>query len=169
MNSGISDVERERRKKSNSLSTKINFLAWIIEVNYPITRFDIRLSFPIIGSLRWTRYKIIIFQLLDHWGGFNVGLSLLASARHCHPFLSSKNQFCEFLFQLAGFLIIVLPTPLRSPIRLILNRKDGSFFAKSKLKKLGRCNSHRLTLAPDGYIPVFTWQLSESIASEMKG
>ena len=30
--SGISESERERRKKSNVLTTKINFLAWLIEV-----------------------------------------------------------------------------------------------------------------------------------------
>ena len=29
---GISESERQRRKESNSLSTKINFWAWIIEV-----------------------------------------------------------------------------------------------------------------------------------------
>ena len=30
--SGISETERQKRRQSNSLSTKINFLAWIIEV-----------------------------------------------------------------------------------------------------------------------------------------
>ena len=36
---GISETEKQRRRQSNSLSTKINFLAWIIEVEFWIYWF----------------------------------------------------------------------------------------------------------------------------------
>ena len=34
MDPGISESERQRRKESNRISTKINFAAWLIEVPY---------------------------------------------------------------------------------------------------------------------------------------
>ena len=37
---GISETEKQRRRQSNSLSTKINFLAWIIEVNFWIIEVE---------------------------------------------------------------------------------------------------------------------------------
>ena len=41
---GISEPERERRTQSNLLTTKINFLAWVIEVKVKVKVFQ--KSFP---------------------------------------------------------------------------------------------------------------------------
>ena len=63
---GISETERQKRKKSNSLSTKINFSAWIIEVeNYYVCRLTGKLVslIPILLS---------VFGSYVTWGGENV-------------------------------------------------------------------------------------------------
>ena len=47
---GISDSERQRRKESNKISTKINFFAWTIEANKTIVIYNLSLKrfFPIV-------------------------------------------------------------------------------------------------------------------------
>ena len=50
MEPGISESERQRRRESNRISTKINFAAWLIEVP---AGFDASYKTVFFGSGNW--------------------------------------------------------------------------------------------------------------------
>ena len=77
---GISESERERRKQSNILTTKINFLAWLIEV---IQTFWIQ---------NWGASNVLYTEIFD-WGPSN----FLNPDTFCSPACGADNSnyFCS--------------------------------------------------------------------------
>ena len=94
-NTGISDIERKRRICSNKLSTKINFVAWIIQVS---------IGYENIEKLFWT-IKII-------------------KSLFFVPILLSSNYLIYVIFlsphlQVFGLLVLILPSPLPMSLRYL--------------------------------------------------
>ena len=75
---GISDSERQRRRESNKISTKINFFAWMIEVKSNKTIVICNLSFPCF-------FPIVCWSS-DHGAGF-----FIVPATHSQQELKKKN------------------------------------------------------------------------------
>jgi len=64
---GISDSERQRRRESNKISTKINFFAWTIEAKKNKT--------IVIYNLSLKRFFPIVCWASDHGAGFFIVLA----------------------------------------------------------------------------------------------
>ena len=78
----MSESERKRRKENNRFSTKINFLAWLVEVETLIKTFSLKICLIEVPK-RWLKtfisLKIITF-------------SFWVPSLSCCPFLSAERQ-----------------------------------------------------------------------------
>ena len=105
MTKGISENERKRRKEGNRITTKINLLAWLIEVK---TGWFARLNnFP------YTLLKISCFI---------VGIGVIAAVLVLVQ-LRYRQENCFYnKLQIIGLAVAVLPSPLPNPLRFLLKR-----------------------------------------------
>ena len=82
----MSESERKRRRENNRFSTKINFLAWLVEVETLIKTFSLKIWLIEVPKL-WLKTFISLKILID-----KVSLLSAFGCPSCHVALSSEQR-----------------------------------------------------------------------------